>query len=124
MPIDRIGKGGGVSPQVPGASGTGGSSPTKKVFEIDAPAAAAGAPAAAGVERVAASPLEQLRAGKIDVNQYVDLKLDEATSHLRGLRASELQQIREVLRDKIVQDPQFVDLMRQATGSVPMPTDE
>ena len=119
MPIDRIGKGG-APPQAPGAGGVGGAAPTKS-FEVDAPKDAQKTEA---VGAVASSPLEQLRAGKIDVNQYVDLKLDEATSHLKGLHADQMQSIRELLKDKIVQDPQLVDLVRQATGHVPTPHDE
>jgi hypothetical protein len=43
---------------------------------------------------------------------------------LKGLRAEELEQIRSLLRDKMVQDPHLVDLVRQATGRVPTPPDE
>jgi hypothetical protein len=73
---------------------------------------------------IATGPLEQLRAGKIDVNTYVELKLDEATEHLKGLHTSEMQSIRVLLRDKIVADPQLADLVRQATGPLPTPHDE
>ncbi len=124
MPIDRIGKGGGIPPHVPGATGPDGASPTK-AFEVGPTAAAgAGATKVRGAEAVAGGPLEELRAGKIDVGQYVDKKLDEATAHLKGLHATELAHIRETLRDKIVHDPQIADLVRQAAGSVPTPHDE
>jgi len=118
MPIDPIGKKGGIPPQVPAAGGPGGAAPTK-AFEVEAPKKAEAAEAVSG-----ASALEQLRAGKIDVNQYVEMKLDEATAHLKGLHASELEHVREVLRGKIVQDPHLVDLVRQATGRVPTPPEE
>jgi hypothetical protein len=117
MPIDPIGKGGGVPPKVPPS---GPSAPTK-AFEVEAPKEASKAEAVAAVRP---SPLEQLRAGKIDLDAYVELKLDEATAHLKGLRAGELAAVREVLRDKIVQDPHLVDLVRQATGRVPTPPEE
>ena len=125
MPIDRIGKGGGaLPPQAPGASGpadkTSGASPTapSKAFEVGA------GKKADAVDAVSSAPLDELRAGKIDVHQYVEKKLDEATSHLKGLHASELAHIRDVLRDKMVHDPQIADLVRQAAGSVPTPHDE
>jgi hypothetical protein len=129
MPIDRIGKGGGVPPQAPGATEPSGAAPTKP-FEVEGARShpASGGPAAtdkaAAAAEVGASALDQLRAGKIDVNRYVEIKLDEATKHLRGLHASELEHVREALRDKIVQDPQLVDLVRHATGQVPKPQDE
>lgn len=120
MPIDRIGKGGGVPPQAPGASGPSGAAPTK-TFEVERPDAPQ---KTEGVSEVGTSALDKLRAGKIDVHQYVEMKLDEATKHLKGLHASELEHIRELLKDKIVQDPQLVDLVRQATGQIPKPQDE
>jgi hypothetical protein len=119
MPIDPIGKKGGIPPQPSGVSGP--SAPTKK-FEVEAPKAATQAEAAEAVK--GPSALEQLRAGKIDVNQYVEIKLDEATAHLKGMGAAELEQVREILRAKIVQDPHLVELVRQATGRVPSPPED
>ncbi len=120
MPIDPIGKGGGIPPQTPGPTGPDAVAPTK-AFEVSP---AGGAQKAEGAQAVSAGPLDELRAGKIDVNRYVDLKLDEATAHLKGLHTSELAHIRDVLRDKIVHDPQIADLVRQAAGAVPAPHDE
>ncbi len=126
MPIDPVGKGGGIPPQATGVGGPDAAAPTK-TFEVgatDAGGPAGAAHKADATQAVASGPLGELRAGKIDVNQYVDRKLDEATSHLKGLHASELAHIRDVLRDKIVHDPQIADLVRQAAGSVPAPSDE
>jgi hypothetical protein len=117
MPIDPVGKGGGIPPQAPGVTGPNAAAPTK-TFEVGT------AQKADAAQAVAGGPLDELRAGKIDVRQYVDKKLDEATAHLKGLHASELAHIREVLKDKIVHDPQIADLVRQAAGSVPTPHDE
>jgi hypothetical protein len=122
MPIDPIGKRGGL-PQVPGTSGPSGAEPTK-AFEVQKPKEATAAKAAEAVAPAEASPLERLRAGKIDVDQYVELKLDQATAHLKGMRPAEVEQVRAMLRDKIVQDPHLVDLVRQATGRVPTPPEE
>jgi hypothetical protein len=124
MPIDPVGKGGGIPPQAPGgATGPDVAAPTK-TFEVGAAGPAGAAQKADATQAVASGPLEALRAGTIDVSQYVDLKVDEATSHLKGLHAAELAHIRETLRDKMVHDPQIADLVRQAAGSVPTPRDE
>jgi hypothetical protein len=117
MPIDPVGKGGGVPPKPPSASAPQAASPS-------APFEAKGAEKAEAARPVGTSALDQLRAGKIDLGQYVEMKLDDATRHLQGLRAEELDEIRAMLRDKIVQDPHIADLVRQATGHLPKPQDE
>jgi hypothetical protein len=75
-----------------------------------------GAQAPAEVEKVSTQALEQLKAGKIDFNQYVDLKVEEATAHLEGLTKVQLEGIRSMLRDRLATDPELVDLLQQATG--------
>jgi hypothetical protein len=65
------------------------------------------------------SPLERLRAGEIDVNGYVDLKVDAATRGLSGLSRVELEQIRGMLKHQMGNDPAVMDLVKQATGSLP-----
>jgi hypothetical protein len=72
----------------------------------------------------AATPLERLRAGQIDVNTYMDQKVTEATAHLRGLRPSELDSIQRMLRDKLASDPALADLVKGATGHMPVPQDD
>jgi hypothetical protein len=72
----------------------------------------------------ASGALEQLKAGKIDFNQYVDLKVDEATSHLEGLSPTQLDSIRSMLRDRMATDPELVDLVKQATGQAPSVPEE
>ena len=67
----------------------------------------------------AASPLGRLQAGEVDVNGYVDLKVDEATRGLAGLSPSELGDIKQVLKEQMVSDPGLVDLVRNATGQTP-----
>ena len=117
MGIDRIGKSG--PPPAPDAGGAGAARPTEasRPFEVSAPkpeAARAEAPSA-----LAPTPLEQLRAGRIDVNGYVDCKVEEATVHLRGLGAKELSALKEILRAQIVSDPALADLVTQAAGAPP-----
>ena len=120
MGIDRIGKG------APPA-GEGG----ERVDEAtgpEKPFAAVGAdkavPPTAAAEASAASPLGRLRAGEIDVDGYVDLKVDEATRGLAGLSRAELDDIRKLLKDQLATDPGLTDLVESATGRVPTPPDE
>jgi hypothetical protein len=123
MGIDSIGKKP-PSPPPPAATGVGGAShgaPVGRPFEVS------GVRGAGRVDAVEAprTALERLRAGDIDVNGYVDIKVNEATSHLAALPAAELERVRSALRDRMAGDPTLVDLVRTATGSIPQPsTDE
>lgn len=132
MGIDRIGKGsappgGPTSPTAPK-----GATPSERVrgpepsrpFEVHAEKSvdasrAAQAGQVGQVAPVAASPLERLRAGQIDVNGYLDLKVEQATAHLRGLPPAELGAVKSMLREQIASDPALADLVKQATGSAP-----
>jgi hypothetical protein len=68
--------------------------------------------------------LERFRSGQVDVQGYLDLKVDEATAHLSSLPRVELDAIRTALRDRLATDPALVDLVRAATGKVPEPSDD
>jgi hypothetical protein len=119
MGIDGIGKGGPPAPPKPAAGSErarGGEA--SRPFEVSPSktAAAAVAPAApAGT-----SPLERLRAGEIDLDGYLDLKVSEATAHLKGLRAHEMEGLRALLREQLTGDPSMLDLVEQATGQRPI----
>ena len=123
MGIDRIGKGGPSEPPKP-ASGPekGRAGEASKTFEVRPPLTAASS-AVAPAAPAATTPLDRLRAGEIDLDRYLDLKVNEATTHLRGLRASELEGIRSILREQLAGDPALADLVRQATGQLPTPKD-
>jgi hypothetical protein len=113
--VDRIGKGG-APPRGPDPA-----RPTETGKTFDVQKTDAKAPAA-GVERAGlhgATPLDQLKAGKIDFNEYLDIKVHEATGHLEGLSKVQLDSIRSMLRDRMATDPDLVDLVKQATGHVP-----
>jgi len=127
--VDRIGKGG---PPLPPAGPTGPtrSQETGKTFDVQKPGPAARAaeegPAGAQATRTAEvaatggpSPLEQLKAGRIDLEGYLDLKVQEATAHLHGLSPVQLDSIRSMLRDRIATDPALADLVKQAAGQAP-----
>jgi hypothetical protein len=125
MGIDGIGKGG-LPPTAPDASGIGPREPNdaiEKPFSVERGDMQPSAPAAAA-SAAASAPLARLRAGEIDLDRYVDLKVDEATKGLDGLSPSELDDIRKVLRDQMVTDPGLSDLVHMATGRVPTPPEE
>jgi len=109
MGIDRIGKGG--APPVPDAGALEKRAPVEKAFHVDATREAR------GVE--ATSPLARLRTGEIDVDAYVDLKIDEATRGLGVLPPADLAEIKRALRDQLSTDPGLQDLVRAAGGATP-----
>jgi hypothetical protein len=111
--VDRIGKGGGVPPTAT-PSGVDKKGAVDKPFQVEAPKPTE---AVGNVQHT--TPLARLRAGEIDVNGYVDLKVDEATSGLKGLAPGQLDDIKKTLRDQMATDPALVDLVRAATGQTP-----
>jgi hypothetical protein len=66
-------------------------------------------------ELVLAALLEQLDAGEIDVETYIDRKVEAATAHLRGLSPTEIQQVRALLRAQVAEEPELQELVRRAT---------
>jgi hypothetical protein len=119
MGIDGIGKGGVPTPptgidrtSAPSSSEIGSSGAEFKVGK----AAASEAPSTAS--------LDQVRSGAISVSQYLDIKVNEATSHLvPRLSGEQLSFIRESLRAQLSSDPALVDLVKSTTGHLP-PRDE
>jgi hypothetical protein len=62
-----------------------------------------------------AAPLDRLRSGEIDAQQYADLRVREATAHLDGLLApADLERVRAELHDLIAQDPDVAALVKAA----------
>lgn len=67
------------------------------------------------VEATATPPLERLRAGEIDLPQYVELRVREATAHLEGVVApADLEEIRAALHDTLESDPDVAALAQAA----------
>jgi hypothetical protein len=124
MAIDRIGKGGSSIPPKP-ASGPerAQGSDAPKTFEVrpSRTAQTQGPAPTASAAPTTTGPLERLRAGEIDLDRYLDLKVDEATRHLAGLRAHEVEGLRSLLRQQLASDPSLVELVQQATGQLPTP---
>jgi hypothetical protein len=116
MSIDRIGKGGGGPPVSgvgqPGASSTADVGPKQGAdFKV---------PKAAPTQAAATEPLERLRSGEISVSQYLDIKVEQATSHLdERVSAEQLSFIRTSLREQLATDPMLVELVQSATGALP-----
>lgn len=112
---------------VGGIGGPGGSGPPGKVGGVGvAQAPATSAPTGAkfgdaleSVEKAskssAASPLEQLRAGELDLKGYVEVRVREATAHLEGVLApKDLEKVQDELRDVIENDPDIAALVKGA----------
>ena len=119
MSIDRIGKSGPPPAQSPS---TGPTAETGKTFEVKR--TDANAPAQATNAATGTSPLEQLHAGKLDFDGYLNAKLDEATAHLKSVPKAQLEQIRAMLREQLSSDPALADLVKHATGMSPPSPDE
>jgi len=127
MAIDRIGKGGALPPtpetgEPAGPTKAGAATAPFTVERTDKTGSTAAAQKVAGPD--ASSPLARLRSGEVDVNGYVDLKVDEATKSLKGVPAAELAEIKSVLRDQLRTDPGLTDLVRTVAGKSPSPPEE
>src|SRR5687767_4796849 len=132
MGIDGVGKGGGVPPAPPAPTGAErvdgpGAAPrpfhAERALPVEDPHAAGhvGVPDAASLTK---SPLARLRSGEVDVEGYLDLKVDEATASLASMPEADLAEIKRVLREQLATDPGLVDLVRNATGHVPNSPDD
>lgn len=119
MAIDRIGKN--APPASPAdRSGISGATPPEPAFEVPVEVRAEGADPVSPP----GGPLDLLRAGKINLEGYLDLKVSEATAHLARLPAADLDAIRTALRDRLASDPSLVDLVRTTAMAVPPARDD
>lgn len=118
MGIDRIGRaGGGAGVAPPTSVPLDKTSATGESFHVERPQ---------GAEKPAElSPLERLKAGEIELPQYLDLRVEQATAHLEGrLEPEKLDFLRHSLRIQIESDPALIELVQSATGQVPKPSDD
>ena len=82
-------------------------------FKVDA-----SAPAAAGGKVSAA--LERLQRGELSLDQYLDGRVSDATSHLTGkLSPDQLEFVKQSLREQMETDPVLVELVQRTLGSTP-----
>lgn len=109
MSIDRIGKNA-VPNATPGVTAAEPAASAAEPFRVE------GATSARDAGKV--SPLDRLKAGEIDTQQYLDLRVEQATVHLEGsIPAERLEFIREALREQLETDPMLVELVGKAAGS-------
>jgi hypothetical protein len=120
MGIDQIGKKGPPLPPPKDAVGAAGRTETARAFDASAVRATPTAPPSEALEPTRTA-LERLRAGEVDLDGYLDLKVSEATAHLAAMPALQLEALRDALRDRMASDPMLVDLVRTATGRAPEP---
>src|SRR6187551_746027 len=113
MSIDGIGK-----PPGAGIGGVGGAASKEGVRATEPFTVDGGAPAAAGGKVSAA--LSSLQRGELSLDQYLDGRVSEATSHLVGkLSPDQLEFVKQSLREQMATDPVLVELVQRTTGSAP-----
>ena len=86
-----------------------------RTFEVHEPKAGA----SASVEAVApkgVGALERLRAGEIDLDGYLDLKVNEATAHLHGLGTTELEGVKRFCATRSRATPRSPSSCRSRRG--------
>jgi hypothetical protein len=116
MGIDGIGKPPGVNIDgVSGASGAGPARPAES-FSVEGSASDSSAPAGGG-SRVSAA-LSSVQRGELSVDQYLDGRVTDATSHLVGkLSPDQLEFVKQSLREQLATDPVLVELVQRTTGT-------
>lgn len=110
MSIDGVGKppGPGGPPGVGGVGGVGKSGESFRVDKADAPGKVEGSDA-----------LGQLQRGEINVDQYLDTRVEHAVQHLAGrLSPEQLDFVKSTLREQLATDPVLTELVKRATGAV------
>jgi hypothetical protein len=118
MSIDGIGKRGGVTPGAPAGAAEPGAAPAQGSFQVGA-AGAAAAPDAAAAPNAASDAFSALERGEINVNQYLDARVEGAVAPLLSrLSPEQLEFVRAELRTALETDPVLVELVRKTTGGV------
>jgi hypothetical protein len=114
MGIDGIGKPPGASiGSVGGIQGGDTARGVEQPFALDR-----SAPASAS-DRISAA-LSGLQRGELSLDQYLDGRVNEATSHLSGkLSPDQLDFVKQSLREQLATDPVLVELVQRTTGSSP-----
>lgn len=113
MGIDGIGKPPGAG--IGGIGSTTGKDGVRAAepFKVD--------PSAASAAGGKVSPaLASLQRGELSLDQYLDGRISDATSHLVGkLSPDQLEFVKQSLREQMATDPVLVELVQRTTGSVP-----
>ena len=113
MGIDGVGKPGpGVPPTAVGDAVGAAAKTTGEGFRVEAGAEVR--------SPEGSEALERLGRGELSLEEYLDVRVAEATEHLAGkLPAEQLDFVRETLREQLRTDPVLVELVRRSTGTVP-----
>ena len=110
MGIDGVGKPGGVGP-LGGATGADPTTGAAFRSELEGTARAE--------QAEPTTALSRLERGEISRDEYLDLRVNEAVSHLHGRLAPEqLEFVKDSLRQQLETDPVLVELVRRTTGAV------
>ena len=121
MSIDGIGKRGGVTAGAPAGAevpAAPGAAPAQGSFQVGAPAAVATPDAASGASG-ASDAFSALERGEINVDQYLDARVEGAVAPLLSrLSPEQLEFVRAELRTALETDPVLVELVRKTTGGV------
>jgi hypothetical protein len=121
MGIDHVGKKGPPAGPPPETVGVDRPAEAGKSFEIAHKSTVSPADVRVPIE-APSTALDRFRAGEVDVEGYLDLKVTEATEHLAAsLPAEMLEEIRNALRERLATDPTLSELARIAMGHVPEP---
>lgn len=114
MGIDGINKPGGGVPRIGSNTPEGVDSNFKTALGAEATRGAQSVEAS--TQAISQSALEQLDAGTLSVEEYLDLQVDRAVAHLEGkLPKNQLDFVRETLREQLGEDPVLVELVRRTT---------
>ncbi len=113
MGIDGIGGGpGGIG----GPGGVGGPKgpPKAQSFQVEKPEAAGAS------QDVAGADLDRLERGELSLDEYLDVRAEQAVAHLQQLSPEQLQIIKSQVVEQLKNDPALMRLVQRATGvSVP-----
>ncbi|HEY3253866.1 MAG TPA: hypothetical protein VGJ91_07970 [Polyangiaceae bacterium] len=113
MGIDGIGK-----PPGTGIGGVGGVPSTEGARAAEPFKVEPSAKAAAGGKVSAA--LSSLQRGELSLDQYLDGRVNDATSHLVGkLSPDQLEFVKQSLREQMATDPVLIELVQRTTGTAP-----
>ena len=116
MGIDGIGKPPGASIGSVGGIPSGEAAHGAEPFAVDRSAPVA---SSAPTDRISAA-LSSLQRGELSLDQYLDGRVSDATSHLAGtLGPEQLDFVKQSLREQLATDPVLVELVQRTTGSSP-----
>jgi hypothetical protein len=117
MGIDGIGKPPGASIGSVGGVQSGEAARATEPFAVDRGSVGAASPS----DRISAA-LSSLQRGELSLDQYLDGRVSDATTHLAGkITPDQLEFVKQSLREQLATDPVLVELVQRTTGSSPAP---